>query len=163
MKLAKPPTMKEVVNFDFFDLFHELHVDDYRMETLKPIYAPYFQKCNDDDIGDYFMFFMLKHIETCYIHNIVFAMYMKEHCKQPLLGAKLLNLCFALKDDDRRTVVRLFWYDSSITLQIGNITHRIQVRMYEVPIEQTNYTKQFLYEKVIVVCSLINENQINKN
>jgi hypothetical protein len=157
MALSKPPTMEELVNFDLLDFHKTLNKKaNGRHNTFRSIHAPYFQKCNDDDSGDYFMFFMLKQMEDRYLSSL--AMYLQEHPheQQPSLGGKLLNLCFELRNvihDDQHW--RLIWKDNSITLYLNLYPYvdpmqPSKVDIFEIPINLPNDTAQFPFKYITV-------------
>ena len=144
MALSKPPTMEELVDFDLVDLYEKLANSTYL--TSKSIYAPYIEKCNVDD-GDYFMFFMLKLLQNRYWSAL--PMYLKEHNEQPSLGEKLLRLCFELRDViPQNQCCKLMWEENSVTLYCTScyyITTNQRLNIYKIPINKTNYTKEFPY------------------
>ena len=147
MALSKPPTMEELVDFDLVDLYETMQTrSNGTYDRLNSIYAPYFEKCNVDD-GDYFMFFMLKLIQNRYWSGL--AIYLIEHHEQPSLGEKLLRLCFELRDViPQNQCCKLMWEENSVTLYCTScyyITTNQRLNIYKIPINKTNYTKEFPY------------------
>jgi len=148
MALSKPPTIEELVDFDLVDFDEKMNEQFiWDNDIMKSIYAPYFEKCNDDESGDYFMFFMLKLIENGYLSSL--PMYLKEHNEQPSLGEKLLRLCFELRDViPQNQCCKLMWEENSVTLYCTScyyITTNQRLNIYKIPINKTNYTKEFPY------------------
>ena len=165
MALSKPPTMEELVDFDFVDFRETMCTRaHWSVDECKSLYAPYFEKCNVDD-SDYFMFFMLKQIENGYYCS--FPLYLIEHHQQPLLGGKLLALCFELRDViTKYQSWRLVWKTNSVTLYLNLFSYKLLDRsiydIYEIPINNTNYTKQFPF-KYVTVYATRSENFTFKN
>lgn len=78
MSLSKPPTMKEIVNFDTTDLTEFLKFDDYyQHEKSKEKIIPYLKKCDQNDDYAFYFFLHIIREERVFIISYYLFLYKK--------------------------------------------------------------------------------------